>query len=439
MKLALALLGIIGISAVLGTLIPQQHEAREFFLQRHPMSGALFQKFGFFDLYHSAWFLALEGLLVLNLIACTWRRLPGMWRRFRGEDDPGPGYPPGRTFFLEGPLDQNERRIEKTIQDRYGKGFGAVRWKDASDSRIAVLRRNAFSCLGVPVVHLGVLMIMAGAVAGAWFGFEGEAIIPQGEAVQTIRLKDGGERELGFQVRCDKFTAEFYSSGAPREYRSDVSFIKQGQAPQQAVLRVNEPAAFEGIRFYQSSYGSIPGSFVLTVRDGRGKEKTVRVKRGESFDLPEARASVSVLRAEDNLMGFGPGIKLLVESSGRETEFWVFKNIDELVRENPGLLERAPLLDPGRFKPYRFALREMETKPYTGLMVSRDPGVPFVFAGFVILIAGCIAIYLFPSQLIKISAGPGDGRVRVGVSGRLGRSRAASEPGTGWPRRSPEK
>jgi cytochrome c biogenesis protein len=420
-KLALWLLALIAFFAILGTVLPQQ-ETLEMIGHQHPTLVSSLELIGLFDIYHSVWFLTLEGLLALNLIACTWARLPAIWRRFRSGISERSVPLPEHTTTVVGTLDEVAAHWEETFKGSYGKPVRTV--SPSGDGLVLSWKKYALSSLAVPVVHFGVLVILAGALGGVLFGFEGRTRIVEGESVGSVFLKGGVEKELNFEVRCTRFTVNFYDSGAPKEFRSDLEFIRSGRVVRQAVLRVNEPVTFDGIRFYQENYGSVPSEVVLGMAANNGPEKELRVAMQEPLRLPDGRAVVRIIRAEENLMGFGPGVKLAIEAQDRKTEFWVFKNIDAIKQDNPGLLEKVPLFDPGRFKPYRFALKRIEGKPYTGLLLSSDPAFPFVFGGFVIVVAGCCALYFFSPRKLALFLKPAPEGVRVGFICRYERNKA---------------
>jgi len=83
MKLTLALLIILAITSIFGTLIPQQQEAVRFAQGLSPGLLRLFEVLGLFDLYHSLWFRAIIGLLALNLVICSIKRLPATLKLFQ--------------------------------------------------------------------------------------------------------------------------------------------------------------------------------------------------------------------------------------------------------------------------------------------------------------------------------------------------------------------
>src|SRR3972149_3834441 len=75
-KLAVVLLIILAIVSVIGTVI-QQNESPEKYLTEYSQSTVrLFEAIGFFDMYHTWWFVLLLFLLTANLTVCTLERFP---------------------------------------------------------------------------------------------------------------------------------------------------------------------------------------------------------------------------------------------------------------------------------------------------------------------------------------------------------------------------
>ena len=79
-KLAVVLLIILAIVSVIGTLIAQ-NEAPEQYLREYSQATVnLFETLGFFDMYHTWWFVFLLFLLTANLTVCTLDRFPHTWK-----------------------------------------------------------------------------------------------------------------------------------------------------------------------------------------------------------------------------------------------------------------------------------------------------------------------------------------------------------------------
>ena len=72
---------------------------------------------------------------------------------------------------------------------------------------------------------------------------------------------------LPFQIRCDDFEASFYDTGAPKEYRSDLTIIDKGQEVLKQSIRVNDPLSYQGVTFYQASYGAMLKQAEIELQD----------------------------------------------------------------------------------------------------------------------------------------------------------------------------
>jgi ResB protein required for cytochrome c biosynthesis len=268
--------------------------------------------------------------------------------------------------------------------------------------------------------------MIAGAVIGSIFGLQADINIKEGETVNVVNLAEGkGIHQLDFSVRCDKFIAEFYENGAPKTYRSDLSFIKNGQVAHQGSLLVNHPITFEGLRFYQSSYSTSPEiKAIITYTISHKKSREIVLAAGDTLDLPESKAKAVVLRVEENIMELGPAVKLRITSPQKDVQFWVFKNIDEIKTANPGLLSQVPIFNPGLFRPLVFSLNRIEQQYYTGLRVVSDPGVLLVAVGGALMVAGLMIVFFWSHQRFWVRMEQEGAKIRISVAGRSNRNSA---------------
>ena len=259
-NLTIVLLLLIVLLSIAGSLIPQQEAAREFARNIPPGWSSALQKMQFFDLYHSIWFLFLLGLLSLNLIVCSLNRFQVTWQRFRAKAFPDSftsleNLSPALTILTEERHDTTIQKLEDMLKKKYRK----VEKRETAQGDFLYGEKGRFSHFGVYVIHLGILIIIGGAVIGYLFGFDAYVQVAEGDAVDTIELKgDRGAKKLNFTLRCDRFSVDFYEDGAPKEYRSDLTFLKNDSIAYQGSLLVNHPITFEGLRFYQASYGTVP-------------------------------------------------------------------------------------------------------------------------------------------------------------------------------------
>ena len=425
-RLTVVLLIVIAVTSIMGTLIPQQEEAQRIMRDLPPALVSTLQSLQLFDMYHSVWFLLLMLLLAVNLIVWSLNRFPRTWRLFQSARSGEPsrrleGDAADRVFMAGGMPTGVADGLEGLMRRKFKK----VRRMEEGDVITLYGEKGAFSYFGVYVVHVSILIILAGAIIGSLSGFDGYVNIPEGGTIDTVKLRGGqGTKKLDFAVRCDRFTVEFYKNGMPREFRSDLAFLKDGQIVREGSLRVNHPIEFGGIRFYQASYGNQPGIALLTVRDGRGGKKLLKVSAGDQFELGGKKAAVSVLRIEENLMNMGPAVKLGIMSEDGGIAFWVFSHIREIEEANPGITKQVPQFNPGIFRPFYFSLGGIESAYFTGLQVSTDPGVPVVAAGAILMVAGFMIVFFFSHRQVWVRVEGKGGRSRVSIAGRCNRDPA---------------
>jgi cytochrome c biogenesis protein ResB len=255
----------------------------------------------------------------------------------------------------------------------------------------AHLKRRSLLML---LLHGSILLVIAGYGLG-FMSLDGFMEIPEGSTVSRVMLKNGSSQDLGFSVRCDRFAADYYPNGMPKEYISDLSFIRDGQVASRAQVKVNHPASFSGINFYQESFNQSPASAIITVSDGQ-KKMVLKASEGDILPLPSGDTRVRVVKIWSNLMHAGPAVKLLIEGPSGGRYLWVFRDIDAIKSRVPDLFERMPQFDPSGFRPYTFSCEQTGTSYTTGIGVKHDPGTPLVGAGGLLFLISLLLVFLLP-------------------------------------------
>lgn len=395
---------------IVATLIPQKNASPEFAWLS--------------DLYHSKVFYVLMALFSVNLTICSLNRLPLAVRQYHASHFPPPSglfenLPPNRTILAQKKMEDVELIVEASLSSKINN----VKKTNTEKGRLFYRGRGRFSLFGVYIVHLSVLVIIAGAVIGSIWGFQADISLSERQESSVVQLaKSGAEHQLDFTVRCEKFVVEFYDTGAPKTYRSDLSFVKEGRVVYQGSVLVNHPLSFNGLRFYQANYGLTEDSRAHLRYENTAREnREISVTRGEIFDLPDQKAKATVLRVEEDIMQLGPAVKLRIETDKDKVEFWVFQRIKEIAAVNPGLFSAVPVFNPGRFQPLIFSLERVENQYFTGLQIVRDPGVPFVLTGGIMLLAGIIVIFFISHQRVWIWVEQEREGVTIRVAGRSNR------------------
>jgi cytochrome c biogenesis protein len=399
-------------TSIIGTLIPQNESPAQYTKAFGDFLYRFFVVFDFFDMYHSWWFQLLILLLTANIVVCSIDRFSAVWKivfvknphfnvsRFRK-------LPDREEFEEERPPDQLQKRYAPVVE----RGFGRSRVEQTEKGFCIFAEKWRWTRLGVYVVHLSIVLMLFGSLIGSLFGFDGFVNIPEGETINSVRIRNSGStRPLDFSIRCDDFDVSFYESGAPREFRSRLTVIEGGKPAFTKDIIVNDPLRYRGINVFQSSYGRLPpGRVELNVTSkGSGSIFKKEVRFGSPIDLPEGMGTFELkdFTSSANFRGHNLGesfIGVLVPKTGTPVEII--------------LPLRFPSFDKMRKGAQVFAVEGYDERYYTGLQVTKDPGVWVVYSGFILMIAGCVITFFMSHQSVCIEVTRRGKKSRVMISG----------------------
>src|SRR5208283_1687278 len=127
-------------------------------------------------------------------------------------------------------LKENVEKTGQKVNDSLKKiGFRGDIRKEGGMIQICA-EKGRYSRLGVYVTHLSILLILAGAVVGMKFGFNGNLNLLEGTSSSVAFGNNGQEIPLGFALRCDNFDVNFYpDSDRPKEYKSLLTVLDHGK------------------------------------------------------------------------------------------------------------------------------------------------------------------------------------------------------------------
>ena len=406
LRFTIILLLSIALLSVVGTLLPQGQLAPEYIARISPERLTVYSKLGLFDMYHSWWFIALLFLFSLNLVCCSIKQLPHVIGYIRSpqlarKDDAS------SANTLESTIEHNLDigHASAVVFDLLKQSFPFAA-KTVQDGKVHLFaQKNSWSRLGVYVVHFSILLIFAGAIVGSLFGFDGYLLLTEGEQSGAVEL-DGKQRELGFSIRCDSFTVEYYPNGAPKEYQSKLTVLEDGKAVNgySAVkVVVNHPLEYSGIRFYQATYGSA-GRFYFNVSTPDGKTSSIEVndeggaKLADGSHVSVLETTLDVSRYFRQLRG-AAAILELTSPAGRVDRLVSFAEYPELNLKTARDANRRLIFD---YKGERM---------YTGLKVVKDPGVWLVWCGCIMMLGGMLVAFFVSHKRVWVVLS--DGRADV--------------------------
>ncbi|MDD2364891.1 MAG: cytochrome c biogenesis protein ResB [Desulfuromonadaceae bacterium] len=395
LKLTLFLLISLALTSIIGTVLPQGSLPSEYVAQISAAKLQIYTKLGFFDMYHSWWFIALLYIFSLNLICCSIKRLPHVFK-FISEPTLVLGEGMRNSFSLKkeisftGSIEKAKERLVEFL----GKEFSSPIVTEHNGELHLFAQKTAWCRLGVYVVHLSILVIFVGAIIGSLAGYKGYVSIVEGTSVNSIEKQNGQRLPLGFEVLCENFNVEFYSTGAPKEFRSILTILENGvPVPEYSKVKVivNEPLTYKGITFYQSSYGQAnEGSehFVTVVERNGGATEKIATREGVVVTLKNG-TTLKLLETTEEVRQFAPGFSgpaariEVTEKGSTPKTFIVFKNFPEVNAQRGDALI--------------FGYEGSNARQYTGLQVAKDPGVWVVWLGCTLMVLG-IGIAFFMSH-----------------------------------------
>ncbi len=298
LKLVIVLLLVLSVLSVAGTIIEQNKPLQEYYRFFKPETVELFSKLGLLDMYHSWWFTSCLALLALNIIACTMERYPFIMRGMKKQsvvldEKLEAGLTNLTTIKYNLPPETVESRLTAIAK----KTFSARPVVTESETaKHLFYEKGRYSRLAFFLTHLSVLVIFIGAITGSLVGFKGYVNINEGETISSVPTRRGENKNLNFSVKCNSFQVDFYPNGAPKDYRSDLSVIRDGKEVLRKTIRVNDPLDYEGITFYQSSYGRLPDAATFEIRGKDGVSLgTVSAPFGKQVDVPGGGIRIEVL------------------------------------------------------------------------------------------------------------------------------------------------
>lgn len=421
-KLALVLFIIIVAASALGTIVPQGRTPGEY-RARFGAFAVLVTRLRLDGLYGSPGYLALLALFGANLSVCGLTRIAPKLKRTFGKDAglgaASIGVLKVREAFVrnadpDGTAAAARRELEKR---RY-----RVRERAAAGRRFLRGRRRLLGVFGADIVHLGILVILAGGMASGL-----------GKSAVDIALVVGETAQIPGQtatVRLDKFDTEYYPGGGVKDWTSTVTVLENGVPFSTREIEVNHPLPWKGTVLYQSSYGWDWERAEIRLRILR-KSDPASLKRiilgpggtaeaGDGTIVAAIRFVPDFVIGEDGRVGTrsaepnNPAVLIEGRKDGSVVySGWVFARYPKISRVRP---EGATDL--------RFELENYSAPQFSVLQASRDPGASLVWLGCAVLLAGLFLSFYWLAREVRIAIEPRiDGTVSIAAGGVASKGR----------------
>jgi len=426
LKLAMFLFIMLAMTATIGTVI-QQGERPEVYVKEYGEQTYLwFVRLGFTDVYHTWWFTSLLALLCVNSLTCFYKRFPAIWRSMQ-QDKVNVGLPfiKGMKHSIEMAVQGSKEAVaEGMVRMLAEKGYRVLAKNDPKEVTLYATK-GVMGRVGAHVAHLSATVIVLGGLIGSYWGFQEFGVCLEG---QTYHIPKGK-----FDLKIDKFWIDYHENGSVKSYNSTLTVIDQGAPATTKTITVNDPLVYKGIWFYQSSYGDAWDRVEvarINIKD-KDTDKVVGTvdlewKKEKSLDKLGLKLAMTDFVAD---FGFNSSEKVVYSKTVEHENPAIRLAITEqktpraqAVQATPWIFYHYPDLFDIQGSRYRFELVGYQPKKFTGLQITKDPGVNIVWVGSTMIVVGITLSSFIYHRRLWAKVIPGAGGVTVHIGGNTHKS-----------------
>jgi len=317
-------------------------------------------------------------------------------------------------------LDTAKKELEKELRSKHYR----LKEVERENKTFILARKKILGRFGSDIVHIGILIILAGGIISGAGGIRKDLTFSEGEVLDI--------REAGFKLRLDKFETEYYPSGSVRDWKSTLTVIENEKPILSKVIEVNHPLTYKGFVFYQSSYGwnwtnTSIGIWVRKRKDPSFLRK-IDMKVGQRVRLEGENIHISVMhfipdfiindRNEVTSRSLQPNNPAaLIEGWEGEEKImsgWIFSKFPDFARIHS---EKETDLS--------FELKNFKAGQFSVIQAAKDPGVNFIWVGCTFLMIGLAFAFYWPTREIKVILEESQGKTEVTAGGIASKSREA--------------
>lgn len=376
--------------------------------------------------WRTPWYQALLALLGMMLVYCVCQRSLELLRPrtngtagHRDKSRQHNGNNAALTEEVEVPLNGSgdiEIRVFATLKK---SGYSLEsNLKDGASEGSMVGTKSMMGVWGATLVHLAfAVILLGGALTHFWGDF------------RDIELAEGGLITLpgtDTKLMLGKFAVLFEdASDVPSGYASRLFIERPGKPAFWKEVRVNTPLLLDGTKIFQMRYRYEIQTIQLDVYRESELAGSIEIRPGQKELLPGTAVAVELVDfIPDFAIASGgqvtsrtpyfrnPAAELNVyeikeDGSEQSTFHWAFQSLLEMHEK----VERDP---------WTFVIKKIRKQYVSGLKLSRDPGVPFAYVGFVLLILGTFTTsFVIPRKLfVRIQPAERPDAVKVFLQGK---------------------
>jgi cytochrome c biogenesis protein len=297
MRFAISLLTIICIASVIGTVLKQNEPSVNYVNQFGPFWAELFTTLKLNTVYSAWWFLLILAFLVISTSLCIARNAPKILVDLNNYKE-NIREQSLKAFHhkAQGSLEESPEAAAKRLGALLATGGWKVKLQErqtpAGPGWMLAAKAGAANKIGYIAAHSAIVLVCVGGLLDGdlivrtqlWFGgkaiysgggliadvpeqhrlsernpaFRANLMVAENTTASTAILNQSSGillQELPFAIELKKFIVEYYSTGMPKLFASEIILhdLETGEK-KEARVEVNHPASFKGIQIYQSSF-----------------------------------------------------------------------------------------------------------------------------------------------------------------------------------------
>ncbi|MDN7610336.1 cytochrome c biogenesis protein ResB [Burkholderia multivorans] len=327
MRFAIALLVVLSIASIIGTVLTQDDPYPNYVNQFGPFWADIFRALGLYNVYSAWWFMLILIFLVVSISLCVIRNAPKMLADAKSwKDKVREGSLRAFHHKAEYSASGTRAAATATLAAFVAKAGYKHVVRETDGATLISAKRGAMTKWGYISAHLAIVVICIGGLLDSnlpikfqmWmFGkspvntsatiseisadhrlsasnptFRGYAWVPEGQFVSTAILNQPSGsliQDLPFSIQLNKFIVDYYSTGMPKLFASDIVVIDRETGRKiPARVEVNKPFTYKGVSIYQSSFqdgGSQMQMTAYPMTGGSAKPFAVQGTIGSSTPL----------------------------------------------------------------------------------------------------------------------------------------------------------
>lgn len=382
LSFAIVILLLILVFSLLGSII-EQNQSFAYYQEIYPVKSISLLDFnwkfiialGLDHIYESWWFITILIILSLSLITCTFSvQLPSLrnarrWK-FRNNNN--------NTSYKPDLLNKNVMLKKSIVNMSYSLNSQGYYCFNRHNKIYAY--KGLVGRIAPIIVHISLIVILFGSTISFTNGFIVQEMIPVGEIFHTKNILGAGLNSIVpvySTFRVDNFYINYNFDNSIKQFFSKLSYVKiDGSKRLFQSIFVNSPLKLKNLTFYQTDW----------------QINALRIQIDRNFIIQYKLNKVQIGNSIFWMCNFPVDHEhhLFIVISTLNNSIYIYDNLGRFISV-------ASLNQKVYFKQSCFRIIEIMSS--TGLQIKVDPGLPFVYTGFFLLMISTVISYLSYSQL----------------------------------------